>query len=308
MKVLIFSATGFISQPAALAFVRAGHIVYGTTRSEESGKLLAKLEIIPVVCDATSEAGRQIWEKLVGEVDVVLDSTPAVGSEVPLKTFKHTVSKVADRPAGAALTYIYCGGSWVHSRGTGGLDSWTDERQPHSGQNKLTAWRWDVEKEVLASKDVHGIVVRPPVMYGTSGSLMVNMAFKPAMESAKTGETFETVGNKDTRFLTVHHDDLADLFLRVAERAPICKGQAFVAANPHSERYTDILDAVVRVSGAKGYALRAPDERNPFEIAWASTTNLKPSLAHALTGWVPRKMGLVDGMDIYWASFKANLQ
>lgn len=36
-------------------------------------------------------------------------------------------------------------------KGTGGLESWTDERQPHTGQHMLTAWQWEVEKEVLAS-------------------------------------------------------------------------------------------------------------------------------------------------------------
>lgn len=92
-----------------------------------------------------------------------------------LATFHHDMSLIASRPPGAKLTYIYTGGSWVHSRGTGGLESWTDERQPHSGRNKLTSWRWEVEKEVLAStpspfairgssadrsgNEVHGIVI-----------------------------------------------------------------------------------------------------------------------------------------------------
>jgi len=199
---------------------------------------------------------------------------------------------VKARDPGARLTYIYTGGSWVHSRGTGGLETWTDERQPHSGQNKLTAWRWEVEKEVLSSTssqdpnsradesgdEVNGIVVRPPVLYGRSGSLLKGLVFQPALEAAKKGESFETFANPDTRFLTIHQDDLADLFVRVAERvsrvtdrswvtlmtskAPICKGQAFVGANPLSERFGDVLDAVVRVSGAKGHKIRAPEQKN----------------------------------------------
>jgi hypothetical protein len=41
-----------------------------------------------------------------------------------------------------------------------------------------------------------------------------------------------------------------------------------------------------------------------FQQAWGnSTTQLKPSLGEALTGWRPRKMSLVDGMDIYWSAF-----
>ncbi len=38
------SATGFIGFPAAQAFVRAGHIVYGQTRSAAKAKQLAAEE------------------------------------------------------------------------------------------------------------------------------------------------------------------------------------------------------------------------------------------------------------------------
>jgi hypothetical protein len=44
-------------------------------------------------------------------------------------------------------------------------------------------------------------------------------------------------------------------------QGPLLKGVALVGANPQSERWTDILDAVVRVSGAKGYRLRAPSDK-----------------------------------------------
>jgi hypothetical protein len=40
--------------------------------------------------------------------------------------------------------------------------------------------------------------------------------------------------------------------------------------------------------------------------AWVSTTLQKPSLGAALVGWFPRRMGLVDGMDVYWRSFLAS--
>ena len=36
------------------------------------------------------------------------------------------------------------------SRGNGGLDKWTDERQPNAGRVELTKWRSQVEKPVLS--------------------------------------------------------------------------------------------------------------------------------------------------------------
>jgi len=193
----------------------------------------------------------------------------------------------------------------VHSRGTGGLETWTSETQPHSGQVKLTQWRWAVEEKVLASTDLYASVIRPALLYGHDGSLLQTL-FKAAYEAAQKGEEFETFYRPDTRWMLVHADDCADLFLRVGERGPLCKGQVFIACAQQSERMTDVLDAIVRVSGAKGVKARPADLNNPWEYAVTSTTNVKPILGNSVTGWTTKKMGLVDGMDIYYSSFLAH--
>ena len=237
----------------------------------------------------------------------MIDTIGAFTPEVPLETFEIVTSAVKDRPVGAKLTYIYCGGSWVHSRGLTGLESMTSETQPHSGQVALTSWRWQVESRVLSSTDVHGTVIRPGVLHGYDGSYWAMFVFGPALAAAKAGGKFTAFSKEDFRFPSVHTDDLADLFVRAAERGHLCAGQAFVGANPMTERYTDVLDAVARVSGAKGYDRTEPDAANPMEQAWAnSTTRIKPTLGESLLGWRPKKMGLVDGMDLYWASFVAS--
>jgi len=70
MKVLILGASGFIGNAAALAFVRAGHIVYGQTRSSKTAQKLAADEIIPVVCDPHSSEGKTVWGKIAAQADV----------------------------------------------------------------------------------------------------------------------------------------------------------------------------------------------------------------------------------------------
>ena len=40
----------------------------------------------------------------------------------------------------------------------------------------------------------------------------------------------------------------------------MCKGQVFLASNPRSERLKDVMDAVTRVSGYKGYKMKQPKE------------------------------------------------
>jgi len=86
------------------------------------------------------------WEY---ELMVVIDTVPFTSPEGPLKLFNAFAKAVDSRPPGAKPSYIYCGGSWTMSRGGGGLDKWTDERQPNAGRLQLTKWRSEVEKVVL---------------------------------------------------------------------------------------------------------------------------------------------------------------
>lgn len=177
---------------------------------------------------------------------------------------------------------------------------WLSPLSPTDRAAALPLWL-----QLTSGNSVNGIVIRAGILYGRSGSTLEPYLFAPAYDASKNGGIFDTVGYPETRVLMVHQDDLAELVVRAAERAPALKGVALAAANGQSERWTDVLDAVKRVSGASEYRLRAPGEISA-ESAWASTTQLRPTLAHALTGWTPRKLGLVDGMDAYWAAFKAH--
>ncbi|RSH92239.1 hypothetical protein EHS25_008654 [Saitozyma podzolica] len=149
MKVLILGATGFIGLPVAQAYVRAGHIVYGQTRSQASAVDLAAEEIIPVICDPYTDEGRAAWGKIAVQVDVFVDILKADGSASALKTFHHFLSCFSRPKASPKPTYIYTGGLWSMSRGPGGLESWTDERQPRSGYNGAVGWRAEIEDPVL---------------------------------------------------------------------------------------------------------------------------------------------------------------
>ena len=75
--------------------------------------------------------------------------------------------------------------------------------------------------------------------------------------------------------------------------------------NGFTESVDDVLASISRILGAKGFRYREP--ANPWEMAIAATTRIRPSLAHSLLGWYPRKAGLVDGLEIYHAAYNASL-
>ncbi|KAL5525327.1 hypothetical protein ACEPAF_9197 [Sanghuangporus sanghuang] len=305
MKVLILGATGFIGFPAAQALVRAGHEVYGQTRNPDKAKLLVSEEIIPVIADPSK--GEE-WASIVEKADVVIDCIGGMdiktisqyAFEVSLEAAKKVRGTSAPR-----LTYIYCSGTWVHGEDRGNL---TSEHAVPKNTTALVSWRTAQEKRVLAASDagaVNGIVLRPSLLYGRSGSIIA-MLFGAAAAAAEKGVKLEWAGRPGGRWSLIHVDDLADLFVRVAEAGPACKGTIFDATNPYTESVSDILDNVTRVVGVtSGWKYREPT--NPFEEAVAITTRLRPSLARALLGWNPRKPSLVDGMETYYAAYRAYL-
>ena len=163
------------------------------------------------------------------------------------------VSKAAKelRPQGSPkLTYIYTSGTWVH--GDNRNESVTDTT-PIRPTNELVAWRPGREQQVINDVNLNGIVIRPSLLYGRSGSLLA-----PFFKSASEGEVWYP-GQPGGRFAVIHTDDLAELFVRAVEKAAICGGLIFDAANDQTESIDDVLAALVKVSRAqKPYEYRNP--------------------------------------------------
>ena len=108
----------------------------------------------------------------------------------------------------------------------------------------------------MRSESLNGIVVRPALLYGRSGSLLA-----PLFKSAYEGNV-AWYGRPGGRYAMIHQDDLADLILKAAEKSYLVKGCIFDAANNTSESVDDVLGKLVRVSGAKaGYSYLEPSNR-----------------------------------------------
>ena len=81
----------------------------------------------------------------------VLKASRAANALGTLEQFREIAYQ---RPKAAPrMTYIYTGGLWSMSRGYGGLDTWTDERQPRSDYNgTASAWRLEMEDPLLMGR------------------------------------------------------------------------------------------------------------------------------------------------------------
>ena len=202
-------------------------------------------------------------------LDVVIE---AVGGTVDLRTIGaalfEAISKAAQssRPASAPkLSYIYTSGAWVHGESTS--EAVTDTT-PITNPVKLVAWRPELEQRIINSPIVNGIIIRPALLYGKSGSLL-DLLFT----GASNGKV-EWYGKPGGRFSLIHPDDLAELYVKVAEKAQILRSLIFDAANDYTESVDDFLQKLVEVSGAKNpYTYVAPTNRESHTTSIYETTN-----------------------------------
>ncbi|OZJ07039.1 hypothetical protein BZG36_00094 [Bifiguratus adelaidae] len=298
MRVLVLGATGFIGNGVAQAFVRNGHFVYGQTRSSSKAAQLAAQEMTPVVADPTKP---ETWTQLLqDDVDLVIDCSASMAD---LKSLAESiVSAVKEagkkRPSGyPPLNIIYTSGTWNHGNNRTKI---VTELSPTTSPMELVAWRSAVEKTVLGAPEVNGIVIRPGLLYGYSASLLATL-----FEQAEATKQVSWYGKPGGRLGAIHIDDLADLYLRVGEASPTLKGIVFDVVNPASESTDDVLRAIARVTGADPNIVYK-EITNPFEACMASSQICPPSLGRALLGWFPKKRSLVDGMDQYYAAWKAS--
>lgn len=197
--------------------------------------------VIPVVAEVKDTAA---YLPLVASVDAIID---ALGGTDHKEVSDYILSATAEavktyRPSHAPkLAYIHTSGTWVHG------DNRTEVVSDTTALNSpvaLVAWRPTQEQRVISNPDLNGIVIRPALLYGRSGSLTA-MLFK----SAHAGEVtwFGTPGG---RLALIHADDLAELYVLAAEKAPIARGQIFDGANDLTESTDAVLQRLVEISGA----------------------------------------------------------
>lgn len=167
------------------------------------------MAVIPLVAEPLDTAA---WSQHLIDADVVIDCIG--GSEVYklaiglFQAVAQEATKVREKGS-PKLAYIYTSGSWIH-----GEDRVThkSDSSPFPNPPDLVAWRPAVEREITGSNAVRGIVIRPSLLYGRSGSLL-SMLFA----QGETG-AIDWHGSMGGRYATVHIDDLAELYVLTVEK------------------------------------------------------------------------------------------
>jgi len=297
MKVFITGATGYIGFNVAMAYRRAGHEVWGLTRTEKKARILARHEIRPVV-GSMQEPG--VWSEAAGGCAVLIHAavdyeTDPFALDQQTVEFLLSLSKRGPQPK----TLIYTSGVWVYGDTRGAL---VDETTPLNPP-KMVARRPGIEQLVLNAGDVRGLVIRPGCVYGYQGGL-TGMWFAGATKE----NNLSAVGDGANRWTMVHADDLADAYLRAGESG--LSGEVFNITDRSRWSVAEMLQAVARATGYTGRIQFVPvadaaKGMGDFAECLALDQHVDGRKAVRLLGWQPKHGGFVDDVDTYFMSWKA---
>lgn len=284
--VFVTGATGYIGGAVARAFRRAGYRVHGLTRHASKAAALASDEIVPVIGTLQDAAS---WRGAAAAADVLVHAAVDYSADT-MALDRATAAALVEIGAPHRAMVIYTSGVWVHgATGT----AVADESSPLRPID-LVAARVATERLVLDAASVRGIVIRPAIVYGRRGGL-----------TAGFFEGGAIVGDGANCWPLVHVDDLADAYLRAAERGRA--GAVYIVANPSRTTVGDLAAAARSAAGLAGEARRlsladARKTLGAFADALALDQQVSAARAQRELGWQPRHADFVDEAALYAAA------
>jgi len=297
MNVFITGATGYIGFNVALAYRRAGHGVWGLTRSEEKARILTRHEIVPVIGSMQKPDG---WAAAAKNCSVLIHAAVDYQADT-FALDKQTVEFFLSlgQPGRRPKTMIYTSGVWVYGDTHGAL---VDETTPLNPP-KLVARRPATEQLVLNAADMRGLVIRPGCVYGYQGGL-TGMWFAAAVKE----KDLTAVGDGSNRWTMVHADDLADAYLRAGESG--LSGEVFNITDRSRCSVAEMVSAVARVTGYGGKirfipVVEATKAMGDFAECLALDQHADARKAVRILGWQPKHGGFADEVEPYYMSWKA---
>jgi len=286
-SVFVIGASGYIGSGVARAFAAKGYTVYGLTRSQDKVKALRKLEIIPVVGKAQEPKD---WESIAASCDIIIEALSDHQDHSSAVTAQKTLLDILAKNKHKIV--IYTSGVWVYGNTTHPVDE-NSQLNP----TDLVKARPAHEKVYL---DAGATVLRPGCVYGKEASL-IGM-WLGQLKGGK-GE-FPGFPNNEPVWSLVHVDDLADAYVRTAQKGESLRGQVINVVS-QSENVRDIIKPLAAAVGFKG-EIKFVEPKDPFSTALAlSQRHILSTKARLVLGWNPQHVSASVGADNYYKSWEA---
>lgn len=290
MKVFVTGATGYIGSSVAGRLIREGHEVLGLARSLQAAEALHSRGITPVLGDLddvrTLASGASSADGVIHaafKLDANVDAS--VSAE------RRAVSALMEAVRGTPKPLLFASRTAV--LGDTGSLVYEEETPiaPHPFRGRL-----ETESLVLETRDVHGIVLRPPNVYGLGDGHGIVSILRHV--GHKVGAVPFATGTGDHLWSFVHIDDLATLFVLALTKAQ--QGERLHAGAQSGLQTRVIAEAVSRGIGLEGATaeLSLREMRSLFPVRpladyWASNSQSSSAKAIRLLRWQPEHLDML---------------
>jgi nucleoside-diphosphate-sugar epimerase len=276
MNVFLTGGSGYLGRATIEALVRRHVNVTALARGDASARVVAELGARPIRGALT-------------DTDVLRGAARDADGVIHLAQHYGPDTAEVDRAAADAMQdgagphpYVHTGGVWVY----GDTDGVVDEDAPLSPP-RLTAWRLDNEKRVLAraATGERPVVVMPGLVYGRDGGLIETFYTAPGRETGAV----PCIGDGSSHWALVHVEDIAELYA-LALTAPA--GAVYAGVGDRNPTTGQVAEAISHAIGHPGSVrhltdAEAHEEMGPIAEAFALDQRLTGARARTQLGWEP---------------------
>lgn len=289
MKIFVTGATGYIGSAVVDAFVKAGHDVTGMIHSEDKVHKVEAMGGTPLPGDIWDAA---TYETFARQHDVLIHcaldyAEDPVGSDArAIETLLRATGGYGALPE---QMLIYTSGCWILGN-TGDTPADEDASTDHPAD--IANWRPVHEELVLSAttKRAPTTVIRPGMVYGGSAGL-ISEFFSTARDSGAAVH----VGDGQNRWSSVHREDLARLYVLLAEKR--LEG-VFHAVDDNPSPVAEMARAASRAAGAGGTIRSVPVEEARTEMGpMVDALILDQAITSRRTGeigWHPDRSSFIE--------------
>jgi nucleoside-diphosphate-sugar epimerase len=284
MKVALTGGTGFIGSHILTELQAHGHQVTALVRDDTQAKTIAAQGATAVVVDLHD---RPAVAKVFADADGAVH-TASPGDATSADLDSAVVDAAVDALGITGRPYVHVSGLWIY-----GSNLSITEDSPRNPP-ALVAWKEPIERRILDTSGMRGVVIVSGVAYGDGGGGIPGLVLGSPRDAAGN---LVMLGAGQQHWPTVHAADLADLFRRVLED-DAARGY-YVAGDGRNSTVAEVTGAAAVAVGAPGAVPGSDEEaRGRLGDYFAEVLLLDQATtaakARSELGWQPAGPGLLD--------------
>jgi nucleoside-diphosphate-sugar epimerase len=282
MNVALTGATGFVGSHVLAELQEHGHEVTALVRN--GAETVAAGGVTPAVVDLYD---RPAVVSALSAADGAIH-TASPGDETSADLDSAVADAAIEAFDGTGKPYLQISGQWVY-----GDNLAIDEQSPFNAP-AFVSWREPIEKRVLDSSGMRGVVIVSGVAYGDGGGGVPGLLLGSPRDDHGN---LIMLGTGQQHWSTVHVADLAEFFRRVLEDDS-ARGH-YVVGDGLNPTVAELTEAAAVTAGAPGAVPGSDEEARArlgdyFAEVLLLDQGTAAAKARAKLDWSPSQPGLVD--------------